>query len=54
MECKICGKSILNRGAGSPLYCSDCNAQIALMAERFTMMSSRRRPLMSVASRREF
>ncbi|MFA5537357.1 MAG: hypothetical protein WDA53_09335 [Bacillota bacterium] len=54
MECKICGKSILERGAGSPLYCGECNAQIALVAERLTMMSARRRPLMSVVGRREF
>lgn len=54
MECKICGKTILERGAGSPLYCTDCNAQIALVAERLTMMSARRRPLMSVASKTEF
>lgn len=43
MECRICGKTITHTGVGSPLYCSECNAQIALAAERLTQKYSRRR-----------
>lgn len=43
MVCRICSQDIVNRGLGSPLYCTDCNAQIALAAERLTKNNSRRR-----------
>ncbi|NLL18765.1 MAG: hypothetical protein GX262_07035 [Clostridia bacterium] len=48
MECRICGKPVHHSGVGSPLYCSDCNAQIALAAERLTKKNSRRRNIASM------
>lgn len=47
MECKICGKKVIHTGVGSPLYCAECNAQIALAAERLTQKNSRRRNIIT-------
>lgn len=54
MECRICGRTITHTGVGSPLYCADCNAQIALAAERLTKKHSRRRGMTAWPSRMEF
>lgn len=54
MECKICNRLVVNIGVGSPLYCSDCNAQIALAAERLMKNNTRKRPLAAGAGRIEF
>lgn len=54
MECRICGRTITETGMGSPLYCAECNAQIALAAERLTKKHSRRRNIASLPDRLDF
>lgn len=54
MECKICSKLVLSREVGSPFYCAECNAQIALVAERLTRTTGHRRPLMAVADQSDY
>jgi len=54
MECRICGRPFMETGMGSPLYCAECNAQIALAAERLTKKYSRRRDMTTMPNRVEF